>query len=152
MGVTFDDDVDETTDNEEETIQVASALSTIEHCLDHNDDGNDDDDGLHVLQALIQNPVSLGSIENAHAGVPAGNMTRFLSSSAPSTTHAPMSAPAPKAGEPKKGGNLRSILKLAGIRGKGKKESNQRVYYTSMLSGDDSSGGGYTKMQKRPVS
>ena len=151
MGVTFDDDVDEATDNEDETIQVASALSTIEHCLDHNDDGNDDDDGLHVLQALIQNPVSLGSIENAHAGVPAGKMTRFLSSSAPSTTHAPMSAPAPKAGESKKGGNLRSILKLAGIRGKQKKKSNQRVYYTSMLSGDDSSGGGYTNAEEAGI-
>ena len=55
-----------------------------------------------------------------------------------------MSATVPKTGEPKKGGNLRSILKLAGIRGKQKKDSTQRVYLTRMLSDDDSSGGGYT--------
>jgi hypothetical protein len=145
MGVTFgDEDIDETTDNEDEPLQVTSALSTIEHCLDHNGDDNQDNDGLHVLQALIKNPVSIGSIENARAGLPAGHMNRFLSASAAGKEITPMSAAAPKTGEPKKGGNLRSILKLAGIRGKQKRDSTQRVYLTRMLSDDDSSGGGYT--------
>jgi hypothetical protein len=97
-----------------------------------------------MLQALIKNPVSMASIENAQAGLSAGHMNRFLSTSAAGKEIAPMSATAPKTGEPKKGGNLRSILKLAGIRGKQKKDSTERVYLNRMLSDDDSSGGGYT--------
>ena len=48
MGVTFDDDIDETTDNEDEPLQVTCALSTIEHCLDHNGDDNQYNDGYQI--------------------------------------------------------------------------------------------------------
>ena len=50
MGVTFgDEDIDETTDNEDEPLQVTSALSTIDNCFDHAGDNYQDNDGLHVL-------------------------------------------------------------------------------------------------------
>jgi hypothetical protein len=96
MGVTFgDEDIDETTDNEDEPLQVTSALSTVEHYTDHDDDDNQDNDGLHVLQALIKNPVSMASIENAQAGLPAGHMKRFLSTSTSGKNITPMSATVP---------------------------------------------------------
>ena len=54
MGVMFGDvDIDETTDNEDEPLQATSALSTIDNCFDHDVDNQQDNDGLHVLQALI---------------------------------------------------------------------------------------------------
>ena len=131
MGVTFgDEDIGETTDNEDEPLQVASALSTVEHYTDHDNDDNQDNDGLHVLQALIKNPVSMTSIENAQAGLPAGHMKRFLSTSTSGKNITPMSATVPKTGESKKRDGLRSILKLAGITGKQKNNSTRPVYLT----------------------
>ena len=45
MGVTFgDEDIDETTDNEDEPLQVTSALSTIDNCFDHDIDDQQDND------------------------------------------------------------------------------------------------------------
>ena len=59
MGVMFgDEDIDETTDNEDEPLQVTSALSTIDNCFDHDVDidNQQDNDGLQDRALIKRTP------------------------------------------------------------------------------------------------